>query len=45
MERRSSHRGYTALCPTQCTGENEIRTRRELFESIKVFFKDNPYWG
>jgi hypothetical protein len=37
--------GETNLITTECTGENEIRTCRALFESIKVFFKDNPGWS
>jgi hypothetical protein len=37
--------GETNLITTKCTGENEIRTCRALFESIKVFFKDNPGWS
>jgi hypothetical protein len=28
----------------QWSGEDEIRTCRDLFEAIKSFFKDNPTW-
>jgi hypothetical protein len=26
------------------SGEDEIRTSRELLEALKQFFKDNPGW-
>jgi hypothetical protein len=36
--------GETGLPSTKWSGEDEIRTCRDLFEAIKAFFKDNPGW-
>jgi len=36
--------GETDHLSNKCCGQDEIRTRRELLESIKAFFKDNPGW-
>jgi hypothetical protein len=36
--------GETRLHPTQCSGEDEIRTRESLLAALIDFFKDNPAW-
>jgi hypothetical protein len=34
--------GETGLSSPKWSGENEIRTCRELLEALKAYFKDNP---